>query len=226
MELSHRIYEFGPFRLEGAERRLSRQGAPIILTPKVLDLLLALVERSGHLVSKEELLQKVWPDSFVEEANLSVNISALRRAIGDGDQGGEKYIETVPKVGYRFIARVREVPGAANEPVIQSVAVLPLLNLSADPAQDYFAEGLTGELIIELANVSRLRVISRTSAMRFKGTRKTLPEIARELSVDAVVEGAVARHGRRSRCRPWLSSAPTRRNVCRLGGLTAGQQEG
>jgi DNA-binding winged helix-turn-helix (wHTH) protein len=107
MEVRRRVYEFGPFRLEYAERRLLRQGMPIVVTPKVLDLLIALVERSGHLVSKEELLRKVWPDSFVEEANLSVNISALRRAIGDGHEGSGKYIETIPKVGYRFIAPVR-----------------------------------------------------------------------------------------------------------------------
>jgi TolB-like protein/Flp pilus assembly protein TadD len=193
VKVSHRIYEFGPFRLESAERRLLRQGELIVLTPKVFDLLLALVERSGHLVSKEELLRNVWPDSFVEEANLSVNISALRRAIGDGHQGSEKYIETIPRVGYRFIALVREVARVAGEAPIHAIAVLPLSNLSADPAQDYFAEGMTEELITELAKISRLRVISRTSAMHFKGTRKTLPEIARELGVDAVVEGAVAR---------------------------------
>lgn len=209
MEASHRIYEFGPFRLERAERRLFRQGALIVLTPKVFDVLLALVERSGHLVSKEELLRNVWPDSFVEEANLSVNISTLRRAIGDGQQGSERYIETIPRVGYRFIVPVREVAGAAHELVIQSIAVLPLLNLSADPAQDYFAEGLTEELITELAKVSRLRVISRTSAMHFKGTRKTLPEIARELGVDAVVEGAVARVGNRVRISAQLIDART-----------------
>jgi DNA-binding winged helix-turn-helix (wHTH) protein len=110
---SGRLYEFGPFRLEEAERRLLRQGTAIALTPKALDLLIVLVERSGHLVSKEELLHEVWPDSFVEEANLAVNISALRRAIGDEHQGSGKYIETIPRVGYRFIAPVREVAGAS-----------------------------------------------------------------------------------------------------------------
>lgn len=206
---SGRVYEFGPFRLEPAERRLLREGAPIVLTPKVLDLLIALVERSGHLVSKDELLRKVWPDSFVEEANLSVNIAVLRRAIGDGPQSSRKYIETIPRVGYRFIAPVREVAGEAGEPAIHSIAVLPLSNLSADPTQDYFADGMTEEFITELAKISRLRVISRTSAMHFKGTRKTLPEIARELGVEAVVEGAVARDGNRVRISAQLIDART-----------------
>ena len=209
MEVRRRVYEFGPFRLEHAERRLLRQGVPIVLTPKVLDLLIALVERSGHLVSKDELLRKVWPDSFVEEANLSVNISALRRAIGDGLQGGGKYIETIPRVGYRFIAPVREVAEAAGELGIHSIAVLPLSNLSADPAQEYFADGMTEELITELAKISALRVISRTSAMHFKDTRDTVPEIARELGVDAVVEGAVARDGNRVRISAQLIDART-----------------
>jgi TolB-like protein/Flp pilus assembly protein TadD len=203
-----RVYEFGPFRLEPAERRLLREGTPIVLTAKVLDLLIALVERAGHLVSKEELLSRVWPDSFVEEANLSVNISALRRAIGDVHQDSGKYIETIPRVGYRFVAPVQEA--AAGEPDIHSIAVLPLANLSADPAaQEYFTDGLTEELITELAKISRLRVISRTSAMHFKSTSKTVPEIARELSVDAVVEGAVVRDGNRVRISAQLIDAHT-----------------
>ena len=203
-----RVYEFGPFRLEPAERRLLREGTPIVLTAKVLDLLIALVERAGHLVSKEELLSRVWPDSFVEEANLSVNISALRRAIGDVHQDSGKYIETIPRVGYRFVAPVREA--AAGEPDIHSIAVLPLANLSADPAaQEYFTDGLTEELITELAKISRLRVISRSSVMHFKETRKTVPKIARELNVDALVEGAVSRDGNRVRISAQLIEART-----------------
>src|SRR5579864_7269391 len=209
MQASHRIYEFGPFRLEGAERRLLRHGAPIALTPKLLDLLLALVERSGHLMSKEELLRTVWPDSFVEEPNLSVNISALRRALDDEPHSREKYIETIPRVGYRFIACVREVARAAHGLGINSIAVLPLSNLSADRAQDYFADGMTEELITKLAQISRLRVISRTSVMHFKETQKTVREIAGELGVDAVVEGAVARDGNRVRISAQLIDART-----------------
>ncbi len=102
------IYEFGSFRLDAQERLLQRDGATISLTPKAFDLLLALVERHGRLVDKEELFQTVWPDTIVEESNLSSNIALIRKALGDG-ANGERYIETVPKRGYRFVAPVQEV---------------------------------------------------------------------------------------------------------------------
>src|SRR5262245_43467786 len=100
-------YEFGAFRLDAQERLLLRDGAPISLTPKAFDLLFALVERHGRLVEKEELFQTVWPDTIVEESNLTYNISHIRKALGDGENG-LKFIETVPKRGYRFVAEVRE----------------------------------------------------------------------------------------------------------------------
>src|SRR5713101_7538940 len=103
------LYEFGPFRLEPAERVLEREGAAVPLAPKAFDLLLVLVERHGHLVEKDELLKLVWPDTFVEETNLTYNISVLRKALGDGTDGA-KLIETVPKRGYRFAAPVSEKP--------------------------------------------------------------------------------------------------------------------
>ena len=99
------VYEFGPFRLDAAEHLLLRDGETVPLTPKAFDLLLALVERHGRLLEKEELLKTVWPDTFVEEANLASNISQLRKALGDGENG-QRYIETAPKRGYRFVARV------------------------------------------------------------------------------------------------------------------------
>src|SRR5687768_12629556 len=94
------LYEFGPFRLDPAERRLLRDDEPVALTPKCFDLLVMLVENSGHLLKKEELLESLWPDQFVEEANLSFNISTLRKALGEG-QNGQHFIETVPKKGFR-----------------------------------------------------------------------------------------------------------------------------
>ena len=112
------IYEFGPFRLDEAEHLLLRDGEAVPLTPKAFDLLLALVERHGHLLEKDELLKKVWPDTFVEEANLASNISQLRKALGDGENG-QRYIETVPKRGYRFVASVKKVVDdarGANDP--------------------------------------------------------------------------------------------------------------
>src|SRR5262245_56426922 len=112
------IYVFGPFRLDAAEHLLLRDGEAVPLTPKAFDLLLALVERHGHLLEKEELLKKVWPDTFVEEANLASNISQLRKALGDGENG-HRYIETAPKRGYRFVASVKKVVDERNEPTIQ-----------------------------------------------------------------------------------------------------------
>src|SRR5678815_684255 len=103
------LYEFGPFQLNTAERQLLRDGQKIPLTPKAFDTLVALIERRGHLVEKEELMSALWPDSFVEEGNLTNNVSVLRKALGDGENGST-YIETVPKVGYRFIAPSRELP--------------------------------------------------------------------------------------------------------------------
>jgi len=101
-------YEFGPYLLEPAECRLLRRGRVVSLTPKLFDLLLVLVQHNGHTLKKEELLEAVWPDAVVEENNLSVSVSALRKALGE-DSGASEYIETIPRRGYRFVARVREV---------------------------------------------------------------------------------------------------------------------
>ncbi len=115
---SQEIFEFGPFRLDMAERMLLRDGQRVALTPKVFETLVALVDHRGRLVQKDELIKLVWPDSFVEESNLTNNISTLRRALSDGE-GGARYIETVPRVGYRFTAQVREVPRMVTELVVE-----------------------------------------------------------------------------------------------------------
>lgn len=230
-------FEFGKFRVDLAERALYTNGRMIPLTPKVFQTLLVLVERRGHVVQKEELRHAVWPDTFVEENNLNQNIRSLRKALGETET--ERYIETVPRRGYRLLASVRELeseptPAAkparhwkvvalaagallgtlpwwhvGSRPEIRSVAVLPIVNLSGDPQQDYIAEGLTEALITELARLSGLRVISRTSVMQYKEARKKLPEIARELRVDAVLEGAVVRTGDRLRISTQLIRAAT-----------------
>jgi DNA-binding winged helix-turn-helix (wHTH) protein len=101
-------YQFGPFLIDVRERVLQRDGQPVALTPKAFDLLAALVEQPGRLISKDELLHKVWPDTFVEESNLAYNVFALRKALGDAAESG-LYIETVPKRGYRFTAAVTPV---------------------------------------------------------------------------------------------------------------------
>ncbi len=280
------IFQFGPFRLNPAERLLLRDQAQVRMPPKAFDALLVLVENRGHLLEKDELLRKVWPDTFVEESNLSQHISLLRKALQDGEDG-LRYIETVPTRGYRFVADVRELGGVtpdanvlsgptpgqsspprapesavpeigvaeigvserivprrrfptltfaiaalallvvvsilalpvwkrlrrtASEP-IQSLAVLPLQNLSADPAQVYFADGMTEALITDLAKIPGLKVISRTSIMQYKDSHKKLPQIAQELGVDAIIEGAVFRSGDRVRITAQLVRAATDQHI-------------
>ena len=102
------LYEFGPFRLDAEEHLLLRDGEPVPLEPKVFDTLVLLIRNSGHLLEKDELMNKVWPDAAVEEGSLTRNISTLRRVLGDGEHG-LRYIETVPRRGYRFVASVRDL---------------------------------------------------------------------------------------------------------------------
>jgi DNA-binding winged helix-turn-helix (wHTH) protein len=111
-----RLFEFGPFRLDDEERVLLRDGTPVPLPPKAFDVLLVLVQRHGHIVEKDALLKEAWPDVFVEEGNLPVNVSQLRKALGDDRLNGNRYIETVPRRGYRFIAPVMEAGGGFRIP--------------------------------------------------------------------------------------------------------------
>ena len=122
MQEGKHLYEFGPFRLDPAERSLLRDGKAVPLTPKAFELLVLLVENRGHLLKKDELIERVWPNTFVEEANLAQNVSALRKALDDKN-GGAQYIETVPKGGYRFTAAVGDHTPAAG---VESVAAEPL----------------------------------------------------------------------------------------------------
>jgi TolB-like protein/DNA-binding winged helix-turn-helix (wHTH) protein/Tfp pilus assembly protein PilF len=236
-----RAYEFGPYRLERRTRRLLRRGEAVPLTPKAFDMLLALVERHDRVVDKAELMTLVWPDSFVEEANLSQTVFVLRKTLGDGPDG-RPYIDTIPRRGYRFAASVREdIAGArVSAPLlaagalivavvawfgisplrsgndaqrIQSLVVLPFGDLSANREQESLAESVTDALITSLGHISGLRVISRTSALTYKSTSKTVPQIARELNVDGVVEGTVQRSGDRVRLNLKLIHASTDRTV-------------
>ncbi|MCA1849770.1 MAG: winged helix-turn-helix domain-containing protein, partial [Acidobacteria bacterium] len=207
-----RSYEFGPFRLDTEERLLLREGRPVPLTPKAYEMLLALVERSGHIVGKEELLKEVWPEQFVEEGNLTQHVFALRRALGESREG-PRYIETVPRRGYRFVAELRRPPGGGAETVerrlgarafveepargeaIDSLAVLPLANACADPSWEYLSDGITESLINTLSQVPELRVVPRSTVFRYKGRDVDPQEAGRELGVRAALAGRVCQIG-------------------------------
>ena len=180
-------YVFGPFRLEPEESRLQRDGLLVPLTPKAFAMLLVLVRNSGSLVEKEFLMQELWPDAFVEEANLTFTISVIRKALGESARTGS-YIETIPKRGYRFTAGVQEV---CAEHQVKSLAVLPFVNLSPSEGSQYFANGVQDALIAELAQIGSLRVISRTSSLRQGTAARPLGAFARALQLDVVVEGSV-----------------------------------
>jgi TolB-like protein/DNA-binding winged helix-turn-helix (wHTH) protein/Tfp pilus assembly protein PilF len=268
------VIRFGVFEADLRTGEVLKQGQQIRLQEQPFHVLTLLLARPGDLVTREELREKLWPaDTFVDfEHGLNKAISKLRNALGD-DSGTPRYIETLPRRGYRFITPVTRVipPSGTAEsqagPVaqpdssvtitpprggwirpaliflmgllvvlvseygyklarrqprtaaivlaapIRSLAVLPLQNLSGEKNQEYFADGMTDELITDLGQVGALRVISRTSVMHYKMTAKTLPEIGRELGADAIVEGTVYRSGSRVRITAQLIDARNDRHL-------------
>jgi TolB-like protein/Flp pilus assembly protein TadD len=186
---------FGDFELRGRPAELWRQGVTIPLQEKPLQMLQMLLEEPGRLVSRDELRRRLWPTDIFVDFDHGINnaIKRLREALGDTAEA-PRYIETVPRRGYRFVAEAEQ---EASLP--RGLAVLPLENLSGDPEQVFFVEGLTEALITTLAKISKLRVISRTSSMLYKGVRKPLREIAQELEVDWIIEGSALRIGPRVR---------------------------
>jgi TolB-like protein/DNA-binding winged helix-turn-helix (wHTH) protein/Flp pilus assembly protein TadD len=268
MAATHQVPErvsFGEFQLNLRTREIQTNGRRFDLQEQPFMVLSILLEHSGDLVTREDLIKRLWPsDTFVDfEHSLNKAVKRLREALNDSAEQ-PRFIETLPRRGYRFIGTVtplREesavpvvtagspspvvVPGprtsrwpraalaagsvallaaamgvwwirgnpsrvlgrSSAEPAIRSLAVLPLENLSGDPAQDYFADGMTDALITDLGQIGALRVISRTSIMQYKGARKLLPEIARELNIDAVVEGTVVHSRDRVRITAQLIEA-------------------
>lgn len=265
------VVRFGIYEMSLQSGELRKAGVRIRVQPQPLKLLEMLLERPGQVVSREELRSRLWPNESFGDFDQAVNIAIakVRGALGDSADN-PRFIETLPKRGYRFIAAVSisesepplvrpesgligpavpQVREASSVPTgerfqwlnartvvvlaliltlpvlvvlllrlrnrppatstIRSIAVLPLENLSGDATQDYFADGMTDQLITDLAQISALRVISRTSAMAYKGARKPLPEIARQLNVDAVVEGTVLRSGEQVRITAQLIQAST-----------------
>lgn len=276
------MYEFGAFSVDPEERTLTHEGTPLSLTPKVFDTLLCLVRNPGRILTKDELLKEIWPDTFVEEVNLAVNISTLRKALGENPQDG-RYIATVAGRGYRFVADVRQLstqrksgPGLGDIPELTSqldlhesrgrgsqkansgggnlarsstqersnntrlmvavlsvlvlatlggyfwigrsrssaspaktvsIAVLPFADLSPGKDQEYFSDGLTEELINDLAKVPNMQVTARSSSFQFRGKNEDLRVVARKLGVGNVLEGSVQRDGNRIRIMAELIKA-------------------
>src|SRR5688572_173710 len=258
-------YEFGRFRLKTAERILLREGELVPLTPKVFDILITLVENRGQVVAKDDLMKRVWPSTYVEEGNLTQNISLLRKALGESP-GGVQFIETVPRRGYRFVGDINEAwdgaplkvptdppPQAAetdtvshqnssgstpvvsipagtsrfpwlkhsprlalvagvvvvaivglvyftsgkaeNGDAIQSIAVLPFIDESADPDAQYINDKIAESLINSLSKLPQLRVVPRSVVAGYKGREIDPRKVGRELNVRAVVTGRMRRHG-------------------------------
>src|SRR5271157_358880 len=250
---SQRRICFQDFELDLTSGELHKAGQKVALAPKAFEVLRALMERPGEVVTREELRVQLWAaDTFVEfDDSLNHAVKKLRQALSDSAED-PRFIETLPRHGYRFIGLTKSVPTAGERsksrrrkavevvalgltlvallavlavfdvgkwrsrllghpggPPIRSLAVLPLSNLTGDPQQDYFADGMTDALITDLAKIRSLKVISRTSVMQFKDAKKPLPEIARALGVDGILEGSVQRSGGRVRITAQLIRAST-----------------
>lgn len=260
---AQKIVRFGVFELDLISGELCKRGLKVKLSEQPLQILLILIERAGEMVPRDEVRRRLWPaDTFVDfDAGLNSAIKKLRDALGDPAEN-PRFIETVPRRGYRFIGPVEQPAVQGNDEVslnrphavggspqrrwlliatlatalaivawlslghgwgmlstriglaasprrITSIAVLPFDNLSASREQDYFADGITEALTTNLAQFKSLRVPSRTSAARYHQRTQTLPQIARELNVDAVVQGAVVRSGNRMRLTVQLIDAAT-----------------
>jgi DNA-binding winged helix-turn-helix (wHTH) protein len=175
--------------LNAGQRVLSRADEVISLPPKAMDILLVLVRRAGQLVEKDELMREVWPDSFVEEGNLATNIFTLRRALGD-QRSEAQFIETIARHGYRFVAHVKQVTnGTGSDAAPTTLAVLPFENDTGDAQLEYLADGVGENIIRSLSQISKLRVMSRSSTGRFKGKEVDLKNLASELRVDSILVG-------------------------------------
>lgn len=197
------MYEFGEFSLDTSRRRLLRAGAQIPLTPKAFDTLLLLVTHQGEVLEKQRIISSVWRDTAVEENNLNQNISTLRRVIGES-RGENRFIATIPGIGYCFTAPVRTSPertAPEDTPTHNRIAVLPFENLGAGPEREYLADGLTEETIATLGQIDpeHFSVIGRTSVMSYKRTTRTLAEIGRELSASYLIESSLRAEGNRLR---------------------------
>ncbi len=218
------IFQFGEYTLDIAQGCLRTADREVDLRPKSFEVLRCLVENVGRLVTKDELIKAVWPNVIVTDESLARCISEVRQAIADSDQ---KIIKTVPRRGYRFSSPVSQHPENAEaatvaatspatsteagfEPRITgraSIAVLPFSNLSGDPQQEYFSDGITEDIITELSRFSELAVIARNSTFQYKGKTIDVRDVGRQLGVRYVLEGSIRRAGDRIRINAKLIDA-------------------
>jgi TolB-like protein len=228
------VFRFDGFEFDLRSRELRRNGSGVALQEQPLRILEMLVKADGAVVPREELIAALWPaGTFVDfERGLNTAVNKLRVALGDSAES-PRFIETVGRRGYRFIprpARIGSITIATaiafvailviigfasrrSKAAIRSIAVLPLANLSSDQQQEFFADGMTDQLITDLAQIRGVGVISRRSVMQFKASHLPLPEIGRRLGVDAVVEGSVIRNGSRVRVTAQLLDVRTDRHL-------------
>jgi DNA-binding winged helix-turn-helix (wHTH) protein len=203
--MNKHLYTFGPFELDTEEQVLRREGQPLPLKPKVFDLLVVLVENSGRVVCKDELMKQVWGGTFVEEGNLAVSVVKLRQALGES-HNERRYIETVPRRGYRFVACVTQAPCETGDCVATSpadiavtsdggiktgkgtIAVLPL-KLIGTTGNEYLGLGLADALITRLSNLRQVTVRPTSSIRKYDGAQDPV-SAGQELRVEWVLEEA------------------------------------
>lgn len=199
-------YSFGKFDFLPDERRLKKAGKEIPLGARAFDLLIFLVENRHRVVTKAEMLDAVWPDIAVEESNLTVQVSALRKVLG------ADALATIPGRGYQFVlaesAAEAKGPDSKSKPG-SSILVLPFANTSNDPDQEYFSDGIAEDIITDLCKVRALSVIARNTAFTYKGRAVDVAEIAGRLGVSHVVEGSVRKAGNRLRINAQLVDGAT-----------------
>jgi TolB-like protein/Tfp pilus assembly protein PilF len=208
---------FGRFRLRLGQRELMRDGAPLRLGGRALEILCVLASAKGEVVSKDELMAKVWPGVVVGENAIQVHVSALRKALDDGDVG-QNHILTLTGRGYRLTG-LDARPGPVTEPAYAqqglavpnkpSIAVLPFQNMSSDPEQEYFADGMVDDIISGLARIKWIFVIARNSSFAYKGKAVDLRHVGNELGVRYLLEGGVRKSGNRVRITCKLIEAST-----------------
>jgi len=188
------LFQFGTFRLDAGERVLLRDGRLVPLPAKVLSTLILLVRNNGHVVEKDVLMDEVWPDEYVEEGNLAQHIFILRRALRESTEN-PKYIETVPRRGYRFIAKMIEPEEEADDKGVVSLAVLPFVNASNDPNMEYLSDGITESIMSGLSHLPQLKVTARSTVFRYKGAGIDPREVGHSLGVRTVMMGVVQQLG-------------------------------